>query len=108
MKSLNIPITQTCNLSVKTSVVPDKFKIAKLKPLFKKGSSTDPKNYRPISLLPLISKVLEKIIHDQTQSFLRENELLYKFQSGFRSHHSTDFCLSYLTNKIMTDRKSVV
>ena len=99
---LSDPITQICNLSIKTSVVPDKFKIAKLKPLFKKGSSTDPKNYRPISLLPIISKVLEKIIHDQTQSFLRENELLYKFQSGFRSHHSTDFCLSYLTNKIMT------
>ena len=99
---LSEPITQICNLSVKISVVPEKFKIAKLKPLFKKGSSTDPKNYRPISLLPLISKVLEKIIHDQTQSFLRENELLYKFQSGFRSHHSTDFCLSYLTNKIMT------
>ena len=45
---------------------------------------------------------MEKVIHDQTQSFLNENDLLFKFQSGFRSHHSTDFCLSYLTDKIMS------
>ena len=45
-------------------------KIAKVKPLFKKGIDTEAKNYRPISLLPLISKVTEKSIHDQTQDYL--------------------------------------
>ena len=83
------------------SVFPEKCKTAKLKPLFKKGSSTEPKNYRPISLLPLISKLIEKVIHDQTQEFLVENKILYKYQSGFRGNHSTDSCLSYLNDKIL-------
>ena len=60
------PISQICNLSIKYSIFPSDCKIAKLKPLFKKGSKTDPKNYRPISLLPLVSKIIEKVLHDQT------------------------------------------
>ena len=95
------PLAQLCNLSILLSVFPDKCKIAKLKPLFKKGSTTEAKNYRPISLLPLISKVIEKVIHDQTQRFLIENDVLYKYQSGFRGNHSTDSCLSYLNDKIL-------
>ena len=95
------PLAQLCNLSISLSVFPDKCKIAKLKPLFKKGSTTEPKNYRPISLLPLISKLIEKVIHDQTQNFLFENNILYKYQSGFRKNHSTDSCLSYLNDKIL-------
>ena len=98
---LSIPIAQICNLSISSSSFPQKCKIAKLKPLHKKGSKTDPKNYRPISLLPLVSKVIEKVIFDQTQTFLNENNILYKFQSGFRPNHSTDFCLSYLNDKIL-------
>ena len=97
---LSLPITQICNLSMKLSSFPTRCKIAKLKPIFKKGSKTDPQNYRPISLLPLISKVIEKVIHDQTQSYLSENDILYKYQSGFRSNHSTNSCLVYLTDLI--------
>ena len=70
------PIRDIFNLSVKLSTFPDKCKVAKLKPLYKKGSKLDPKNYRPISLLPLISKIFEKIIHTQTQIFLDENNIL--------------------------------
>ena len=62
---LTNPICDIINLSIKLSIFPDKFKIAKLIPLFKKGSNTDPKNYRPISLLPLLSKLIEKAIHTQ-------------------------------------------
>ena len=76
--------------------------IAKLKPLFKRGSTALPKNFHPISLLSLISKIFEKIIHDQTQAFLVENKILYKFQSAFRQTFSTDSCLSYLSDKIAT------
>ena len=94
------PVTQICNLSISLSVFPDRCKHAKLKPLFKKGFTTEPKNYRPISLLPLISKIIEKVIHDQTQKYLDENNILYTYQSGFRSNHSTNSCLSYLTNKV--------
>ena len=96
------PITQLINLSITTSVFPDQCKIAKLKALFKKGSVLKPKNYRPISLLPLISKLFEKIIHLQTQNYLDKNNILYKYQSGFRTKHSTDTCLSLLNDKILT------
>ena len=58
--------------------------------------------HRPISLLPLISKVIEKVIHNQTLNFLNKNRILYSYQSGFRKHYSTDTCLSYLTNKVQT------
>ena len=100
------PISQICNLSIKYSIFPSDCKIAKLKPLFKKGSKTDPKNYRPISLLPLVSKKIEKVIHDQTQRFLDKNDKIYKYQSGFRKFFSTDSCLPYLNNKIATGVKS--
>ena len=99
-KVLATPIPQICNLSIKLSTVPDECKIAKLKPLYKKGKKTDPKNYRPISLLPVISKILEKVIHDQTMEFVTKKNILYKFQSGFRKFHSTDSCLSYLQDKV--------
>ena len=80
---------------------PDSCKIAKLKPIYKKGSLTEASNYRPISLLPLISKVIEKVIHDQTSTFLNSRNLLYNYQSGFRKNHSTDYCLSFLADKIL-------
>ena len=92
------PICDIINLSIKLSTFPDKCKIAKLTPLFKKGSKTDPKNYRPISLLLLISKLIEKAIHIQTQEYLDKNGLIYKFQSGFRKNFSTDSCLVQLTD----------
>ena len=60
-KILAQPITQLFNLSIEKSKFPDKCKIAKLKPLFKKGSKQEPKNYRPISLLPLVSFVLKTL-----------------------------------------------
>ena len=99
---LAIPVTQICNLSIKPSQFPHDCKLAKLKPLYKKGSKTDPKNYRPISLLPTVSKIIEKIKRDQTMEYLTYNKILYIYQSGFRKNHSTDTCLSYLTDKILT------
>ena len=94
------PITELCNLSISKSTFPSECKIAKLKPLYKKGPRTEAKNYRPISLLPIISKVIEKVVQNQTQCYLDQNNILYKFQSGFRSHYSSNSCLSYLQNKI--------
>ena len=55
----------------------------------------------PIFLLRLISKVIEKVIHDQTGVFLNSRNLLYNYQAGFRKNHSTDFCLSFLNDKIL-------
>ena len=78
------PIPRLCNLSIKLNSFPRSCKIAKVKPLLKKGSRTDPQNYRPISLLLLLSKIIERIVHDQTEQFLSKNKFLCRFQSGFQ------------------------
>ena len=95
------PNSDIINLSIKLSIFPDKWKIAKLIPLFKKGSKTDPKNYRPISLPPLLSKLIEKAIHIQTLEYLDKHGLLYKFQSGFRKTFFTDSYLVQLSDFII-------
>ena len=95
------PSCDIINLSMKLSFFPDKCKIAKLIPLFKQVSKTDPKNTRPISLLPLISNLIAKPIHIQTQEYLDKNGFIYKFQSGFRKNFSTDSCLVQLTDYII-------
>jgi len=61
----------------------------------------EPKNYRPISLLPIVSKIFEKIVHCQTLDYLDKHKILYTYQSGFRSKHSTDSCLTFLNDKIL-------
>ena len=76
---LAIPITQTCSLSIKLSHFPKGCKLAKLKPLHKKGTKTDPKKFRPISLLPIVSKIFEKVIHDETMEYLTDNNILCKY-----------------------------
>ena len=93
-------ITHIINLSIKQGHVPQDFKLAKVTPLHKKGSKLDPGNYRPISILSSISKVMEKIIYEQVAEYLEKNSLIYEFQSGFRTSHSTDTWLLYLNDRI--------
>ena len=93
--------TKIINLSILSSSFPDPCKIAKLIALFKKGSRTEAKNYRPISLLPLFSKIFEKVVHIQTEKFLNDNKILFANQSGFRPRHSTETCLTHLTDSIL-------
>ena len=93
-------ITHIINLSINQGHVPRDFKTAKITPLHKKGSKLDPGNYRPISILPSISKIMEKIIFEQVEKYLTEKKLIYEYQSGFRSSHSTDTCLLYLHDRI--------
>ena len=95
------PVTEICNFSIKSKIFPDPCKLVKLKSIFKIGSRIDPSNYRPILLLPLISKIFEKIVHDQMIGYLAQCNILYKYQSGFRTKYSTDLCLSYLNDKIL-------
>ena len=74
------PISQLCNLPIKLNLLPRSCKIAKFKPFFKKDFKTDPQNYHPISLLLILSKIIEWIIHDQTQEFLSKSKILNRFQ----------------------------
>ena len=65
------------------------------------GSKTYSLNYEPKSLLPLLSKVFERVVLYQTKELLSLNEILYDYQSGFRKNHSTDTYLSFLNYKIL-------
>ena len=80
-KVFSKPISDLYNLSITSEKFPDPCKVAKLKALYKKGSLTESCNYRPISLLPLISKVLEKVIHDQTNKYFPESGKLIIYLS---------------------------
>ena len=95
------PISALCSLSISQGVFPSACKVAKLKPIFKKGKKTAPSNYRRISLLPSISKIIEKVTDDQTNASLLDEDILYNYQLGFRDNHSTNLCLSFLTDKIL-------
>ena len=99
---LALPLRNKINSSIKLSTFPEECKIAKLKLIFKKGARTDPKNYGPISLLPLVSKIIEKSIYFQIENYLNKKKLIYVYQSSFRTNHSTDLCLAHLIDFVAT------
>ena len=82
-------ITHILNLSIKNQKFPDSWKQSKVIPLHKKEEVTNPKNYRPVSLLPILSKVLERVIFEQMINYLENNKLLHHSHHGFRASHST-------------------
>lgn len=84
-----IPLTHIINNSLISGIFPDRFKIARVVPIFKKGSLDNVECYRPISLLPVFSKILEKVVFNQFFNYLENNNLLDKQQHGFRSNKST-------------------
>ena len=83
------PLAHIINLSLNTSTVPSLWKSAKVNPVFKSGNPDLVENYRPISILPILSKLLERTVHDQLYSFLENNKLLSNCQYGFRKKRST-------------------
>ena len=94
------PLEHVFNLSLSTGTCPDLLKTAKVVPVFKKDDPTRITNYRPISLLPSISKILEKIVYTRLESFLSANKILNPTQFGFRKNFSTDFAIAHLLDKI--------
>ena len=95
-------ITFMYNLSINLSVFPKAWKEALVIPIPKSGNLTKVQNYRPISLLPLPGKILEKLIHSQLSGYIEENSLLDASQHGFRKGHSTIHSVAQLTNFIST------
>ena len=69
-------LTYIINLSIRSGIFPDDWKIARVSPVFKEDIKSDPNNYRPISVLPIVSKLIERIVFNQLYSFLVENDLL--------------------------------
>lgn len=88
-------ISSIINSSFHNGIVPTALKQAVIQPHLKKHNldTCELKNYRPISKLPCLSKVLEKVVYAQLMSFLSKHEILDKFQSGFRAGHSTESAL---------------
>ena len=100
---LKFVLTFIVNLSIKTNTVPIEFKQTRVTPLFKKNDRMEISNYRPVSILNVVSKVLERAVYVQLEKYLKDNNILYNHQSGFRKAHSTETCLIDLTDTIRTE-----
>ena len=94
------PLTHIINMSFEQGVFPEPLKIARVVPIFKKGSPFEVNNYRPISVLSCISKIFEKAIHTRLHNYFTTNNVLYKRQYGFRKHMSTNTALLDVCNNL--------
>ena len=101
INSIVAPLVHIFNLSLETGTVPNQMKIAKVIPLFKKGDNLDVGNYRPISLLSTLSKILERIVYVRTENFLSMHNILSDVQFGFREKHNTTHALMNFVNKVV-------
>lgn len=106
---ISAPLNYICNKSIRSGIFPSRLKYSMVKPIFKKGDSTNMINYRPISLLTSFSKVFEKIIYNRLMQHIEANNILTKEQFGFRlgastvkaSYRLNDLILKALNNKMM-------
>ena len=99
------PLSIICNRSMNEGVFPTSMKLAEILPLYKKGDEHLVDNYRPISLLITISKVLEKVLYKRVYNFLDTTGQLYKSQYGFRSKHSCEHAVSELLGNILKGKE---
>ena len=94
------PIALIINQMFTTGTFPDTLKVSKIIPLHKKGNAALLSNYRPISLLPTISKIFERVICNQLYTYFNDNELISEQQYGFRTRHSTELAAVKLVDYI--------
>ena len=95
-KPLSTPLTLLINLTFTKGKFPDVLKIN----IHKKNCKTDVNNYRAISLLSNMSKIIEKVVHHQTDMYLENNNIFYKYQFGFRANHYTNYTLTEISDQI--------
>jgi hypothetical protein len=95
-------LTHLFNLSFKTGYIPDNYKCARVIPIYKDGDRDKFNNYRPISILPAFSKLLEKIATRQMFKYLNKYNIFYDHQYGFRPRHSTNYPILQFLDKIHT------
>ena len=89
-KEIAVPLAHIINLSISTSTFPTIWKIAIVTPIHKSGSTNDEANYRPISVFPILSKIMEKAVYNQLKDYLEDNKLLSEQQFGYRKKRSTE------------------
>ena len=97
---ITLPLAYIINMSFLTGEYPDMLKIVKVIPIHKGGSTQDINNYRPISLLSIFNKIIEKLVHRRLYNFLLEHNILYQSQFGFRKNNSTVYALAQITEMI--------
>ena len=97
---ISIPFSHICNLSIVNGEFPTAMKISKVIPVHKSGDANTLNNYRPISLLPSLSKVLERIMYDRLYKYLSANNMIIPQQFGFRRNYSTELALLHATELI--------
>ena len=105
--SISYPISIIINRSFETGIVPISMKIAKIVPIYKAKDKTDMGNYRPISLLPTVSKILEKAVHHRLYSYCKAENILYADQYGFQPQRSTIDAIAKFTSNValLTENK---
>ena len=97
---LSAPLAYVINCSFSNGVVPDKFKLARVIPIYKKGNKSILSNYHPISLISVFGKIMEKLIYNRLIDFLNKNNVFYSSQFGFRANYSTTHAILQITDKI--------
>ncbi len=100
LPSIVNPVKHIFNLSFQTGYIPLELKTARVVPIHKSDSNSLFNNYRPISLLPSLSKLLEKCAAKQMFGFIEKNKILYDFQFGFRRNHNTTQPVLHFLDKI--------
>ena len=93
LPSLCHVITHIVNSSIVSNHVPDSWKLALIHPIQKSPKSTETANYRPISILPTIAKIIERVVYEQLFYYFSAHHLFSPNQHGFRANHSTDTAL---------------
>jgi hypothetical protein len=101
IQPLLLPLKYLLNASLEQGVVPQKMKIAKVTPIFKQGARDQYNNYRPVSVLPTFSKILERIMYDRVFLFIQKNNILAQNQYGFRKGFSTEDAVIEMQARIL-------
>ena len=94
------PLCYIINVSFDKGHVPDELKIANVEPIFKKGDATLIKNYKPISILPVFSKIFKRLIYNRLNKYIVKHNILSNSQFGFKKGYSTYMALTILIDKI--------
>jgi len=94
------PLMYVINLSLESGIVPDEIKIARVVPIYKSGNVKELTNYRPVSVLPCLSKLFERVVYNRLVEFIEKHSILSECQFGFRKKHSTEHCVTLLVDNI--------